>query len=331
MKKIITLVLSVALVMSLFTACGKSEKVKTGLAVIPTYSEKSKDAGEEDGLAQVDQTAVAVLVDSKGVIRNIAIDVMQTKINFNAAGEITTDLAKEFDSKQVLKEAYGMKAASGIGKEWYEQAQALADYVKGKTLAEVKGIALDGGYPTGEDLTSSVTMNIAEIISAIEKAVNNAQDLGASADDKLGLGIVSGLGKSKNASAEGDGLAQAYTHYGVVTLDKDGKITSSILDASQGNVNFSVEGKITSDLTAAIETKNELGERYGMKGASAIGKEWNEQARAFADYITGKKLADVKGIALDGGKATSSDLTSSVTVTISEFIHVVELAANSAK
>lgn len=331
MKKIITLVLSVALVMSLFTACGKTEKVKTGLAVVPTFSDKSKDAGEGDGLAQVDQTAVAVLVDSKGVIRNVAIDVMQTKINFNAAGEITTDLAQEFDSKQVLKDAYGMKPASGIGKEWYEQAQALADYVKGKTLAEVKGIALDGGYPTDADLTSSVTMNIAAIISGIEKAVNNAQDLGASADDKLGLGIVSGLGKSKNASAEGDGLAQAYTHYGVVTLNKDGKITSSIIDASQGNINFSVEGKITSDLTAEIKTKNELGEGYGMKAASGIGKEWNEQARAFADYITGKKLADVKGIALDGGKATSSDLTSSVTVTISEFINVVELAANSAK
>src|SRR5690606_5545108 len=99
MKKIITLVLSVVLVMSLFTACGKTEKVKTGLAVIPTISNKSTDAGEADGLAQVDQTAVAVLVDSKGVIRNIAIDVMQTKINFNTAGEITTDLGKYFDSK----------------------------------------------------------------------------------------------------------------------------------------------------------------------------------------------------------------------------------------
>lgn len=331
MKKIITLVLSVVLVMSLFTACGKTEKVKTGLAVIPTISNKSTDAGEADGLAQVDQTAVAVLVDSKGVIRNIAIDVMQTKINFNTAGEITTDLGKYFNSKHVLGDAYGMRAASPIGKEWNEQAQALCDYVKGKTLSEVKGIALDGGYPTDEDLTSSVTMNIAAIISGIEKAVNNAQDLGASADDKLGLGIVSNLGKSKNATAEADGLAQAYTHYGVVSLDKDGKITSSIIDASQANVNFSVEGKITSDLTAEVKTKNELGEGYGMKGASPIGKEWNEQAKAFADYITGKKLADVKGIALDGGKATDSDLTSSVTVTITDFIGAVELAANSAK
>lgn len=331
MKKIITLVLSVVLVMSLFTACGKTEEVKTGLAVIPAASDKSKDAGEEDGLAQVDATAVAVLVDSKGVIRNCAIDVVQTKINFNAAGEITTDLAATYDSKQVLGDAYGMRGASPIGKEWNEQANALAEYVTGKTLADVKGIAIDGGYPAEEDLTSSVTMNIAAIISGIEKAVNNAQDLGAAADDKLGLGIVSNLGKSKNASAEGDGLAQAYNHYGVVTLDKDGKITSSIIDASQGNVNFSVEGKITSDLAAEIKTKNELGEAYGMKGASPIGKEWNEQAKAFADYITGKTIADVKGIALDGGKATDADLTSSVTVTINDHIGAIDRAGAAAK
>jgi len=68
-----------------------------------------------------------------------------------------------------------------------------------------------------------------------------------------------------------------------------------------------------------------------MKGASPIGKEWFEQAKAFADYITGKKVADVSGIALDGGKATDEDLTSSVTVTITDFIGAVERAAAAAK
>ena len=113
-----------------------------------------------------------------------------------------------------------MKGASPIGKEWFEQAEALEKYVTGKTLAEVKGIAIEGGYATDEDLTSSVTMNIGTIITAIEKAVNNAEDLGAKADDKLGLGITSGSGKStKSASADGDGTVQAYTHYNVVSLE----------------------------------------------------------------------------------------------------------------
>jgi hypothetical protein len=65
-------------------------------------------------------------------------------------------------------------------------------------------------------------------------------------------------------------------------------ITSCIIDASQTNINFSKEGKITSDINAEFQTKNELGDAYGMKKASSIGKEWNEQANAFAQYVVGK-------------------------------------------
>ncbi|CRZ35313.1 hypothetical protein DFR55_1414 [Herbinix hemicellulosilytica] len=333
MKKIISLLLCVGLVMTMFTACG-SKGVKTGLAVVTTATSSKDATAESDGLAQVDSTAVAVLVDSKGVIQNCAIDVIQTRFNFNAAGEITTELDKTFVSKKELGDAYDMRKASPIGKEWYEQAEALEKYVIGKTLDQVKGIAIDDhGYVTDEDLASSVTINIASIISAIEKAVNNAKDLGAKAGDKLGLGLISGAQASgtKNASAEGDGSVTAYTHYGVITLDKNGKITSSIIDASQSKVFFNAEGKITSDLTGPFETKIELGDRYNMRSASGIGKEWFEQSEAFCNYMKGKKVADITGLALDGGKATDKDLVSSVTITITDFLTVVDKAAKVAK
>lgn len=171
MKKYLALIFGLVLVMSLFTACSSGDsKAKTGLAVISSADHSSKDAGEEDGLAQVDSTAVAVLVDSKGVITNCKIDVVQTKINFNSAGEITTDIAKEFDSKQVLGDAYDMKKASSIGKEWFEQSKGFSDYIAGKTISEVTGIAVDGGYPTDADLTSSVTISIADMQTAVERA-----------------------------------------------------------------------------------------------------------------------------------------------------------------
>jgi hypothetical protein len=81
MKKILSLVLIAALAMTMFTACG-SKGVKTGLAVISSAGSSKDATDEKDGLAQVDSTAVAVLVDDKGVIKNIAIDVIQTKFNF---------------------------------------------------------------------------------------------------------------------------------------------------------------------------------------------------------------------------------------------------------
>lgn len=333
MKKSISLLLCIALVMTTLVACGSNSKgVKTGFAVV-TSARSSKDASEEaDGLAQVDSTAVAVLVDNKGVIKNIVIDVVQTKFNFSATGEFTTDLATTFDSKMELGDDYGMRAASPIGKEWNEQAEALEKYVTGKTLEEVKGIAVNGGYPADEDLTASVTMNIAGVLTAIEKAVNNATDLGANADDKLGLGIVAGSGnKTVNASEEADGNFQAYTHFGAVSFDKNGKITSSVIDASQTDVSFSTEGIITSDLNAEFKSKLELGDGYGMKAASPIGKEWFEQSEAFSKYIKGKTVSDVTGISLQGGYPADEDLTATVTMKIGDFIKVVEEASKYAK
>ncbi len=331
MRKIFSLILIVALAMTMLTACG-TKGLKTGLAIVSSAGSSKEATEEKDGTAQVDSTAVAVLVDDKGVIKDIVIDVVQTKFNFSTTGEITTDLAKTFDSKKELGDDYNMRGASPIGKEWDEQAAALEEYVIGKTIAEVKGIALEDGYPTDEDLTSSVTMNIASVITAIEKAVNNSKDIGAKPGDKLGLGITSGAGsRTKNASEEGDGTVQAYSHYGAVSFDKSGKITSSVIDASQTNVTFSAEGKLTSELTGDFKTKLELGNDYNMRDASNIGKEWFEQSEGFSKYIKGKTVSDVSGIALQDGYPTDEDLTSSVTITITDMIAVVKEASAVAK
>jgi len=336
MKKAFALMLCAILIAALLAGCNTQkgtagDELKTGLAVISSTA-KSKDAGEGDGAGQVDSVVVAVTVDKDNKIVNCYIDSAQTVIGFSAEGKITADPNAEIKSKQEKKEEYGMKKASGIGKEWYEQANALAEYVTGKTVDQVKKIKVnESGYPEEADLTTSVTMNVSDYIKAIEKAANNAQSLGAKKGDKLGLGIVTNLGKSADAG-EKDGLAQAYSHYAAVTVNSEGKITSCIIDASQIGVNFDASGKITSDKNQTYETKQELGERYGMKSASGIGKEWNEQDDAFAKYVVGKTLSQVTGIAVnESNKATSSDLTSSVTVSIDGMIGAVEKAVSNAK
>ncbi len=359
MKKVLALVLSLTLVMSLLVACGSDDKketetsktpeattapatndddkattaaaVKTGLAVINDIS-GSKDAADADGLAQVNSTVVAVTVGADGKIVKAVIDTLQTKVNFSKEGKIVTDLASEFKTKQELKDEYGMRKNSGIGKEWNEQADAFAAYVVGKTVDEVKGIAIDEeARPTDADLSASVTIHINELIAGVEKAVANAQDLGATDTDKLGLAITSNIAKSKEATAEAAGLVQAYTHYAAVTTDANGKITSSVLDASQGNVNFDATGVITSDLAVAPQTKQEIKEGYGMKAKSAIGKEWYEQANSFAAYVMGKTAAEVSGIAMTEGYAADADLKSSVTVHVTDFVAVVAKAVANAQ
>ncbi len=332
-KKLLSLVLVLALAITVVAGCGSNEKagVKTGLAVISSVA-KSTDAGEKDGLAQVDSVAVAVTVDKDGKIVKCAIDTAQTRINFSKDGKVLSDLKAEIKSKQELGSDYGMIKASKIGKEWNEQANAFADFVVGKTVAEVKGIAVNQeGVTTDSELASSVTVHITDYVAAIEKAVANAKELGAKASDKLGLAIITNIANSADVG-EKDGLAQAYSNYTATTFDDSGKVTSSIIDASQSNVNFSKEGKITSDLKAPLKTKNELGEGYGMKKASKIGKEWFEQAEAFAKFATGKTVDQVKGIAVnEEGLTTEAELTSSVTVHVTDFVSLIEKASKTAK
>ena len=316
------------------TTDATAEAAKTGFSVITSLA-KSKDASAEgDGTAQVDSLLIAVLVDGAGKILDCQIDQAQTKMNFSAEGKLTTDLATVFKSKQELGTEYGMKGASAIGKEWNEQADAFAAYVIGKTVDEVKGIAVnEEGVAADADLAASVSVHISDFIAGVEKAVASAQDLGAKVGDQVGLAVTTDMSKSKDASAEGDGLAQAYSNYAVITVGADGKVTSCIIDASQGNVNFSATGAVTTDLTAAPQTKLELKDAYGMKKASAIGKEWYEQANAFAAYATGKTLDKVKGIAVSAeGTAADADLAASVSVHIGPFISNIEKAfANSAR
>ncbi len=372
MKKIIALLLSLTLVMSMLVACGKKDAAettadptaapttapaaddkkddaattdtttepaateaaaaKTGLAVLTSLAKSKNAAADADGLAEVGSTVVAVLVGQDGKILKCSIDVAQTKINFSKEGKLVTDVTTVFQPKQELKEAYGMKKASSIGKEWYEQANALEAYVIGKTVDEIKGIAVtEEGVPTDADLAASVTVKIKDYVAAIEKAVASATDMGAKETDKLGLGIVTNIAKSKDAAADAPGLAQAYSYYTVTTTDADGKITSCIIDASQGNVNFDATGVITTDLTVAPQTKQELKDAYGMKKASAIGKEWFEQANAFAAYVIGKTVAEVDGIALTEGVPSGADLTSSVTVHATDFVTTIDKSVANAQ
>ncbi len=345
MKKSLTLklsVLAVALMMvvgcspaiGVATTTSSAETVaavKTGIAVTSSIA-KSKDvAADADGLAQVDSVVVAVTVDANGKIVKCAIDTAQTIINFSADGKIKTPLDTVYKSKQQLGDGYGMRSASKIGKEWNEQANAFAAYVIGKTVDDVKGIALnEGGAPSSADISSSVTVRVGDYIKTIEKAVANAKDIGSKSGDTLGLGVKTTIAKSKDAG-EKDGVAQAYSVYAATTFGADGKISGSIIESSQSNVSFSTEGKLTADKAKPLQTKTELGDGYGMKASSKIGKEWDEQAAALAAYVTGKTVDEVKGIALTEGKPSDADLASSVSISIGDYIDVIDMSAANAK
>ena len=306
--------------------------LKTGLAIVAGVGDSKSATADEAGEGKYDVTMVAVLVDDNGVIQDCVIDGVATAVQFDAKGALVTDTAVAPQTKNELGENYGMVAWGGAIAEWDAQAAALASFAVGKTVEELKSGAIDetGKAPAGSDLATQATIYLGGYVSAIEKAVANAQHLGAQAGDALKLVATNEISGSTAATAEEAGLAQLYTTAAALTM-KGQTITSCFFDAVQAKVNFDTTGTVTTDLTAPVQTKNELGENYGMVAWGGAIAEWDAQAAAFASYITGKTAADVAGIAVNEKTApTDADLTASVTIKIGGFQELVAKAAGAA-
>ena len=296
--------------------------VKTGLAVITTAADSVSATAEEAGAVKLDSTIVAVTVDDNGVIQSCRIDSIPATVSLDATGTITSDIAAPVATKNELGADYGMVAWGGAIAEWDAQVAALCDFAVGKTLEELKTGAVDetGKAPADSDLASSATIYLGGFVSGIEQAVANASHLGAQAGDELRLVTLNKLSSSANASADAEGLVQLDGDIALVTL-KDGTITSCIIDSIQAKIAFDATGTITTDVTAPVLSKNQLGENYGMVAWGGAIAEWNQQAASFASYVTGKTADQVAGIAIDEATkpADGSDLSSSVTISIGGF------------
>lgn len=341
MKKRIALLLAGVLAVASLTACGgntdNASTVNVGVGMSVDFTYGSYSVGDQkygktltEGIGQADVHVAAVTLAEDGTIADIQIDAVQVMANFDATGKITSDLTATFTSKADLKEGYDMKKASGISKEWYEQADNFETWCKGKTPDQVAALAVDEeGKPTDDTITSGCTIVVTELKAAVADACANAKagNWTAASTDTLGLGVDGRFGGEHynwDASAEKDGQIQAYVTYAATTTDAEGKITCAVVDCVQANSTFDTTGKITTDLETKVVSKYNLKEKYDMKKASPIGKEWYEQTEAFMTTIKGMTADQVAAIAVDGeGKPTDDTLTTGCTMTVTEMIQAV--------
>ena len=344
MKKTIALILTLIMLVAMLAGCTGTTVVigecncpaeevapaapaegalKTGLSVSVNIADSVSATADAPGAAKYDVTVAAVTVDDNGVIRSCAIDSIPATVEFDAAGNITTDLTTVIQTKNELGENYNMVAYGGAIAEWDEQVAAVAAYAVDKTVEELKNGDIDmttGKAKDGTDLKSSATIYLAGYVYAIEAAVNNAKHLGAQAGDELVLTTINSIGSSASCVNEEDGTAQLDADIVALTR-KDGKITSCYIDSLQAKVSFNTAGAITTDLSAPVQTKNELGDAYNMVAWGGAKAEWYEQAASFAEYVTGKTAEEVAGIAITETTkpADGTDLASSVTISIGGF------------
>lgn len=182
MKKSIALVLSALLLMSI-ASFASAELLGLGINTdIGSIKEATEKDGEKyDGQAQVNTIICTVLLDDNKVIKAVQFDNVQTKVTFNGEGKLTADPAAEIKTKVEKGDEYGMKKASGIGKEWYEQIAEFEKYIVGKTIEEVQAIPTykkDDNHlrvPDVADLKTTVTIDIGGYVDALAEAVANAK------------------------------------------------------------------------------------------------------------------------------------------------------------
>ena len=320
MKKILAVGLASVLAVS-FAACSKggdqgtdagndAATLKTGLAVV------SQIQDVKETTLTIDSVGAAVLVDADGKIVDVKIDEAQTKPDLAVDAGNVADLRTKLEKK----EDYAMKAASPIGKEWYEQIGAFEAWAKDKTVDEIKAGVGEDGYPTDADLKAGCTMHASGFVTAVANAVASAQDLGAKSGDTLKLAINTGkYYKSDETNLQYD------SDFAAVTLDAEGKITSCLIDAAQAKCTIA-DGKFTV-AEGAITTKKDLKEGYAMKAASPIGKEWYEQAAAYESWAIGKTATDIKAAVNAEGSTDDADLKAGCTITITSIADTVAEAA----
>ncbi len=329
MKKILALVLSICMLLAV-TGCNgigatKSGEFKLGLGLVGAV-------GGADGEATYNATVAAVVLDKNGEIVDCVIDAIQNTVEIEN-GVIDDDAAEEdFDTKREDGEDYGMKKYSGIGKEWYEQADHFADYIVGMTAEEVNAIALNEGKPTDELILSGCTIAVSDFIKAVVAACNDkyAKNFSASGVE-LGLGIVSSFdSSSKNADTE-DGSVKLECNIAASATNKSGEVLALAIDTVTPEIKFDKTSTVTNS-GSEVNTKKQIGDNYGMKQYSGIGKEWYEQVAAFEDYAVGLDATGIKSIATGSdGKTTVDMLKAGCTIAVSGIMRAAHRATENAK
>ncbi len=314
----------------------EGEVSSLGLGVVTTIG-RSNDYDEENEImpmGQGDSVIATATFDQEGRVVDVMIDTAQVRVEFDEDLQLATDPAGDFRSKKELGDDYGMLVASPIEKEWDEQIADLEAWMVGKTVDEIKALDLqEDGSPDDPDLVTSVTITVTSYFAALEKAYQNAVDVQHGAE-MLGLGHNISINRSVGYDPENDimPMAQVDVVLASAVFNAEGQVGAVLIDTAQTRVQFDEDGQVTSDRAAEYPTKKELGDDYGMRAASPIEREWDEQIADLEAWMVGKTVDEIKALdLLDDGAPDDPDLVTSVTITVTGYLKALEEAYSLAR
>ncbi len=110
------------------------------------------------------------------------------------------------------------------------------------------------------------------------------------------------------------------------TKHAEGKYTNSKGEATTASVKFQGEKIVELELdeTKNGQSKKKAGASYGMKQASTISREWDDQVRFLEKYIQQNGVENIQTD--DEGKAIDADILTGCTISIDNFIMALKNA-----
>ena len=286
---------------------GQNAAYRTGLGILT-------EASDQERAGKIDTIASAVLLDAEGRVADVMLDEVEISVTGDSTGKVTTPT--DTRTKRQKGKDYPLAEVSGLKKGWAEQADAFGDWLEGKTPDEVKKLKTDAdGKPTDTDLLSGCTIAVDRYRDAVVRACENAQVLGAARGDTVKLGIeVAEMPQGLAGTDDKDAQVQPKITLAVVTMDENARVTSAIGDMTEPELTVSADGTVSAP-REPVYTKNELGDRYGMRSASALGKEWYEHSAGWCGYLKGKNAVEIGKISADG---TDADLKALCTISVTD-------------
>ncbi len=281
--------------------------VKTGLASVNTL------AVSDDALTEKTVVA-AVAMEKDGKIAACKLDEIETDAKLSD-GKIVRE--KSPRSKYAQGEDYGLNTSAPLSKAWYKQADALCDYVVGKTAAQVAEIPVENGVAKDEALRSRCELDITPFLEAIGKACDMAAERGAQEGDTLSLALMATDGTNNS-----DEAVQTDVHIAAVCMNSRGVVTDCQVDVAGKKV--AVTDGAFDGTAGAFSSKKD--QKTGMDDTSDTEKdaEWIACAKAFEEYVVGKTAKQVKVTPLTNGKpAADTELAKKCDIRVSEMLENV--------
>ena len=277
---------------------------KTGLGILT-------EASDEARTGTIHTIAAAVLLDGDGKLADVMLDELEVEVTADGKGRRhhAHRLPHQAPERGRLPAGSGIFAEKG----WAEQADDFADYLTGMTPEQASMLETDkDGKAVDADLLSGCTIRVDQYRDAVAKACTNASALGAAKGDRVSLGVEAENASSDiTATDDKDVNAEVDLTVVALTLDADGRVTSAIGDMAEPALTIAADGGVTAPDT--VRSKLELGDSYGMRNASSLGKEWYEHSEGYCSYLKGKTEKEVADIPADGSDA---DLAALCTISI---------------